>query len=1127
MPSRGANFDFLNKYDAQLVRLGVLAERYFNDDPNTSLIKLRQFAELLAQQLAARMGLFSTPDEPFADLLQRLKAERAMPREAGDLFHQLRISGNQAAHAHRDDHATALTGLKLARQLAIWFHRTFGADPGFRPSPFVPPASPPDAAAGLRAEIARLNAALEASLSAAGRARTESERLARERETAQETARREAAERAVWEQLAQEAETHKLELVAELAQLQNAAEATPPKAITAIQEQAETAARDIDLDEVATRAIIDQQLHDRGWMADSRALTYAAGARPAKGQNMAIAEWPTATGPADYALFAGTMLVGVVEAKRQRKNVSAALTQSERYSKCVRLGQEGAFAGGPWSEFKVPFLFSTNGRPYLKQIETESGIWFRDARAATNIARPLTDWFTPEGLKAELEIDRARADAALKSEPFNFGFPLRPYQRRAIEAIEAGLAGGKRAMLAAMATGTGKTKLAIAFLYRALAVNRFRRVCFIVDRSALGNQTRDEFTTTKVVGVRAFAEIFGLKGLEHVAPDLETRVHICTIQGLVKRVLYASNPADAPPIDQYDLMLVDECHRGYLLDREMSDQELGFRSQEDYVSKYRRVLEHFDAVKIGLTATPALHTVQIFGDPVFTYSYREAVIDGYLIDHEPPHRIATQLSDGGIHFHAGDELELFDTKTGLVDLTHAPDELHYEVEAFNRKVITVPFNQVVCAELANHIDPSLPGKTLIFAATDAHADMVVDKLKRAYVAAGIPVEDGAIRKITGSVDRVGALIRSFRNDANPKIAVTVDLLTTGIDVPSITNLVFLRRVNSRILYEQMLGRATRLCPEIGKETFRIFDAVDLYRNLQDVTAMKPVVVNPKITLTQLLDELTKAADDAHRAVIRDQLIVKLRRRLKKLPPESRSQFEAHAGETPEVALNRIQTAAAADLANWARARPRLGLILDWNPDGAGGSFIPISSHPDQVTAVTRGYGDADRPEDFLDNFTAFIRSNVNKIAALAVVVQRPRDLTRQQLRELKLELDRQQFSETNLRQAWKQAKNEDIAASIIGFIRQAALKEPLLPYEERVNRAMAAILKSRAWTDPQRQWLKRIGEQLRREIIVDRQALDDEPFKEHGGFNRLNRQFNGELEAILSNINEELWRAAS
>jgi type I restriction enzyme R subunit len=430
--------------------------------------------------------------------------------------------------------------------------------------------------------------------------------------------------------------------------------------------------------------------------------------------------------------------------------------------------------------------------------------------------------------------------------------------------------------------------------------------------------------------------------------------------------------------------------------------------------------------------------------------------------------------------------------------------------------------------LVRHIDPDLPGKTLIFAVSRGHADIIVDELKKAYAAAGIPVEDAAIKRLTGDVDKVQTLIRSFRNDTYPKIVVTVDLLTTGVDVPTITNLVFLRRVNSRILYEQMIGRATRLCPDIGKETFRIFDPVDLYRNLQDVTTMKPVVVNPQITLTQLMEELGNAETEAQRKLIRDQLIVKLRRRLKKIPEEARRQYEAQAGETPEATLKRVETSDVSELANWMRTKPSLGPILDWTPEGSGGQVIPISNHADRVTDVTRGYRGAEKPEDFLDSFAAFVRDNVNKIAALTVVVQRPRELTRQQLRELRLALDKEQFSETNLRQAWKQAKNEDIAASIIGFIRQAALREPLMPYEKRVERALDAILKSRAWTDPQRQWLRLIGNRLLTELVIDRDVLDnDEPFASKGGFNRLNRQFNGELESILSQIGEELWRAAS
>src|SRR5690606_18234064 len=145
---------------------------------------------------------------------------------------------------------------------------------------------------------------------------------------------------------------------------------------------------------------------------------------------------PTANGPADYALFVGTVLVGVVEAKRKRKNISAAIDQSERYSVGIRDSADFSFAGGPWGDHRVPFVFAANGRSYLKQIETESGIWFRDTRRAANHRRALVDWPTPEGLSGQLEVDQDAADAALKAQPFEFGFLLRHYQESAIRSVE-------------------------------------------------------------------------------------------------------------------------------------------------------------------------------------------------------------------------------------------------------------------------------------------------------------------------------------------------------------------------------------------------------------------------------------------------------------------------------------------------------------------------------------------------------------------------------------------------------------------------------------------------------------------------------------------------------------------
>jgi type I restriction enzyme, R subunit len=221
------NFTLLAQHDIQLVRLGALAERYFRDDPNTCLIKLRQFGEVLAQLAAAKAGLYRSAEEPQADLLRRLNLERITPREVGDLFHLLRVTGNRAAHDLSGTHSEALTNLKVVRQLGIWFHRTFGQADGFKAGPFAPPPDPAAATETLHAELARLREQGAQSQTAAERARFEAEEHQRSRLSAEELARRERDERAVWEQLAAEADAARTALAAELAQLQAAASATP------------------------------------------------------------------------------------------------------------------------------------------------------------------------------------------------------------------------------------------------------------------------------------------------------------------------------------------------------------------------------------------------------------------------------------------------------------------------------------------------------------------------------------------------------------------------------------------------------------------------------------------------------------------------------------------------------------------------------------------------------------------------------------------------------------------------------------------------------------------------------------------------------------------------------------
>ncbi len=1115
-----SNFSHLGVHDEQFLRIGMLAERYFPEDPNTCLLKLRQLAEVLAQTTATYVGIYQKPEESQYDLLRRLRDHGILPHEVYQLFGELRRTGNAANHALEGDHSTALGMLKIAWQLGVWFHRTF-KDPKFRTGPFVPPKAPKDESNALCEELAALSKTLAEHQAAHQEQVQQLEALAAQLRIAKD-------EQTFWEQMAIEVEAEKAELDKRLAAKQMEAAAHPAAAVNAFVNAASTAAASLQLDEAGTRRLIDSQLRQAGWIVDSEALRYSKGARPQKGKNMAIAEWPTATGPADYVLFVGLMPLAAVEAKRANTNVSAALQQAKRYSRGLMPSEEIQLHARNWGtdgEFRLPFVFSANGRPWLRQLSTHSGIWFCDLRRPDNLSDALQGWFSPDGLLALFKQDILAAHQQLENEAFDYGFTIREYQKQAILEAEKSIAEGQRNLLLAMATGTGKTKTCIALIYRLLKTKRFRRILFLVDRSALGEQAANAFKDTRMESLQTFADIFGIKELDEQKPDSDTAVHLATVQGMVHRVLYAPENSTPPPVDEYDCIIVDECHRGYLLDRELSEAELIFRDYDDYISKYRRVIDYFAAVKIGLTATPALHTSEIFGPPVYTYSYREAVIDGHLVDHEPPVQIKTELSESGIRWKKGEEVPVFNPNATQIELFKAPDELQFDIEDFNRKVITESFNRVVCEYLAQELDPASPRKTLIFCANDAHADLVVKLLKDAFKAAYGTVDDDAVVKITGAADKPLHLIRRYKNEQQPNVAVTVDLLTTGVDVPAICNLVFLRRVNSRILFDQMLGRATRLCDGIGKETFRIFDAVRLYEALQGLTAMRPVVVDPAISFSQLESELAQATTAESSTLIRDQFLAKLQRKKRNLNETAARDFETRAGMTPDAFIASLRKMPIKQIAAWFTQHQGLGEILDRKNDKQSRPIF-ISQHEDRVLETPHGYGNATKPEDYLQEFRKFINSNANTLPALIAIVTRPRDLTRQQLRELRLALDEAGFSEANLTTAWRQMTNQEIAASIIGYIREATLGDPLIPFEQRVDKALQSILGTRAWTTPQRDWLKKLASQTKANLLVDRAALDDPALifkRDGGGFPRLNKIFDGQLQQILAQFNDAVW----
>ena len=881
------------------------------------------------------------------------------------------------------------------------------------------------------------------------------------------------------------------------------------------------------LTEAETRQLIDRQLQQAGWEADSENLNnWKYKTAPQKGHNMAIAEWVLPNGQrADYALFKGLEFYGIVEAKKWDQDIAGQMAQPKEYSREVPFRSDYLLVDNDMGEYKVPFIYTANGRPYLKQYKEKSGIWFWDARNPKESAYALEEFHHPEDLALKLTSQNPElADQDLVDDQDFPKFADRDYQVEAIKSIEEAIKDGKKRILLAMATGTGKTRTAIALMYRLLKHKRARRILYLVDRNSLGQQTADAIKDNKI-GNLSIASIYGVKELKDKLPDASTKIQIATVQGMIKRLFYNDDKEEKPSVGQYDFIIVDEAHRGYAEDKELSEKEYHFYDQNDYVSQYRRVVDYFDATAIGMTATPALQTTDIFGKPVYSYSYQQAVLDNYLVDHDAPTIIKTKLSQEGIHFKKGAEIDLFDQSSESIKSEKLPDNMNFEVKDFNKRVITESFNRVVCDYLAqNCLNPNDPelGKTLIFAATDSHADMVVRLLKESFKNAGNPVDDDAIEKITGSIRHPNNEIKLFKNEKNPNIAVTVDLLTTGVDVPEITNLVFLRRVQSRILYEQMLGRATRLCPEIHKSVFNIYDAVGIYDAMNKVTNMKPVVKNVSHDVHYFIDQKHQFEVNDNFKQYQIDMTAAIDRKIKRMNDSKRKEFER---------LTEINS-----IDQWARDLPRLNnqeFLKEWKNFeqldrlSTGSHKQYISNEPDEYLGIERGYGQGNsNPEDYIESFNKFIKENVNEIPALQIVATRPKDLTYDELKKIKLELEKKGFKENDLQTAWKNANQVQTTADIISFIRQAAVGSELVDHNVRIHNAMQKVYGMADWNMVQKSWLKKIENQLLSSTVLGpnaETAFSSNYFKRQGGYKQMRKIFSDNADKIIYVLNENLY----
>ena len=596
--------------------------------------------------------------------------------------------------------------------------------------------------------------------------------------------------------------------------------------------------------EQLARDIIDDRLIQAGWIIQNyRKINLSAGL------GIAVREHPTESGPADYVLYVNRQPVGVIEAKKDQSILTAHEAQTARY----------AASNLKWSPKEKPlvFLFEATGQV----------IHFTDLRDPAPRARELFHFYQPETLQrwySETESTRYLLHNSMpKLEKAN----LRDCQVDAITGLEASLAQSRPRSLIHMATGAGKTFTAINAVYRLLNHGGAKRILFLVDTRNLGKQAQQEFHAFKPHGKESFFhENHIVQRLNSNTIDSAAEVCICTIQRMYsilcgqpidesaedeslfevkqtekQRKFVQYNPA--VPIETFDFIIIDECHRSIY-------------------NLWKQVLDYFDAFLIGLTATPDKRTYGFFNENIVAeYSYEDSVLDGVNVGYDV-YEIETDISRAGAKLEAKEWVDHRDKLTRKKRWDQTEEVNDYSHKELDRSVVNVSQIRQVIKAMKEAVETKIfPNrsevpKTLIFAKTDSHADDIIQKVREEYGQG-----NDFCQKVTYNAKDPDAVLSDFRNEFNPRIAVTVDMIATGTDVKPLEVLLFMRDVRSKGYYEQMKGRGVRSLSfeelhrisqsaTSAKDRFILIDAVGVEKSQK--TESRSLERNPTLPLKDLL-----------------------------------------------------------------------------------------------------------------------------------------------------------------------------------------------------------------------------------------------------------------------------------
>lgn len=921
--------------------------------------------------------------------------------------------------------------------------------------------------------------------------------------------------------------------------------------------------------ETKARQQIDQKLEAAGWVVqDMKRVNLSAAT------GVAVREYPTDTGPADYVLFVGGVAHGVIEAKRDSagENLTVAENQTVRY----------ATANLKWRDNDKPlrFLFEATG-----QI-----IRFTDGADPAPRSREIFHFFKPEALAAWLDQPTTLRRRLAEHMPALPERNLRDCQISAVTGLEKSLAANKPRALVHMATGAGKTFTAITSVYRLLKFGGAKRILFLVDTRNLGKQAHQEFMAyTPPDDGRKFTELYNVQRLASPTIDPSAQVCISTIQRMY--AILSGEPIDesaedvslnevqqtdkqtklvrynpAVPVETFDFIVIDECHRSIY-------------------NLWKQVLDYFDASLIGLTATPDKRTFGFFNENIVAeYTYEESVADGVNVGYDV-YEIETEITQKGGAIPAREWVDHRDRQTRKKRWAETEEDIAYSAKALDRSVVNPSEIRQKIQAMKNAVETQIfparkeTPKTLIFAKTDSHADDIIQIVREVYGQG-----NAFCKKVTYRAEEdADSILSSFRNDYHPRIAVTVDMIATGTDVKPLEVLLFMRDVRSKGYYEQMKGRGVRSLDgdslkrvsnsaDGAKTRFVLIDAVGVEKSLK--TESRPLEKKPGVALKDLLQGVALGHRD-------DDTVLSLANRLvrlaKQLDDKAQARIEKASGGVSVAALGKgliaaldpdaiVQAALATAKAKGitraedtllpeeiaaARAERVAAACAPFNQpelrdeiENARREREQIIDHINLDQVTFSGFSEQAEADAqaVIQTFARYLEQHKDEIAGLSFFYQQPyqrRALTFDMIEDLHAHLSKPPLMLTTERlwNAYARVQTSQVKGTdrrrqltdLVSLVRFAlGLEGELKPFTDEVDKRFQAWIfrhnaqRGSAFTPEQTEWLRLMKDHIASSCSISRDDFDYAELADKGGLQKAWGLFGTELDSLMDEMNLEL-----